>query len=202
MSRSRKHLPAEERRGIIIKTVIELAGEQNPVEITTAAIAKRMGLTQGALFRHFSTKDAIIEAVMEWVLKELMARVEKAGKAHSSPLAALENIFRTHSDFITEYPGIPRMLFGELQRADETGPKRIVQMLIRRYGEYLNRLFEKGKTCGELDKALDSDAAVNLFIGTIQGLVMQSLLVGDMRRIRRDAPGVFAIFQRRIRSKL
>jgi hypothetical protein len=45
---------------------------------------------------------------------------------------------------------------------------------------------------------LDSDAAATLFIGTIQGLVMQSMLAGDVARIRRDAPGVFAIYLRGI----
>ena len=39
-----------------------------------------------------------------------------------------------------------------------------------------------------------------LFIGTIQGLVMQSLLAGKVSRIRRDAPGVFAIYRRGIES--
>jgi AcrR family transcriptional regulator len=46
---------------------VALAGSQNPSEITTAAIAKHMNLTQGALFRHFPNKEAIWQAVMEWV---------------------------------------------------------------------------------------------------------------------------------------
>ena len=50
-------LSAEKRKNITIETVIELAGQQNPSEITTAAIAKHMGVTQGALFRHYATKD-------------------------------------------------------------------------------------------------------------------------------------------------
>lgn len=44
------------------------------------------------------------------------------------------------------------------------------------------------------------DAAALLFIGTIQGLVMQSLLAGDVTRMRRDATGVFAIYRRGIKS--
>ena len=60
MSNQENRLPAEERRAVIIEAVIELAAEQNPKGITTAAIAKRMGLTQGALFRHFPNKDAIL----------------------------------------------------------------------------------------------------------------------------------------------
>ncbi len=202
MSVSRKHLPAEERREVTVETVVELAGEQNPSEITTAAIAKRMGLTQGALFRHFPNKDAILQAVMEWVAERLLSRIEKAVQAKSSPVAALESMFMAHVGFITEHPGIPRMLFGELQRSEETAPKRMAQTLLSRYRERLNRLFEQGKKCGELDRELDSEAAATLFIGTIQGLVMQSLIAGDVNHMRSNAPKVFSIYQRGIRSAL
>jgi hypothetical protein len=59
-------------------------------------------------------------------------------------------------------------------------------------------LLEAGKVRGELRADLDPDAATTLFIGTIQGLVMQSMLAGDVTHIRRDAPGVFAIYLRGI----
>lgn len=180
--------------------MVELSAEQNPSEITTAAIAKRMGLTQGALFRHFRNKEAILESVMEWVVEHLFSRLEKAAYAESSPLAALESMFMAHVNFITEHPGIPRILFGELQRVEETAAKRIAQTLIQRYGKRLYCLFEQGKNCAELDPTLDNEAAAALFIGTIQGLVMQSLLAGDVTHMRRNAPKVFAIYKRGIRS--
>lgn len=199
MNTRSKNLPAEERRAVTVEAVVELAAEQNPSDITTAAIAKRMGLTQGALFRHFPNKDAILQAVMEWVADRLLSRVDKALRVAPSPLAALEGMFMAHVDFVIEHPGVPRMLFGELQRAEETGPKRMVQALIHRYGERLRHLLEEGKALGELDTHLDTEASAILFIGTVQGLVMQSLLAGDIGRMREDAARVFAIYQRGIR---
>lgn len=196
-----KHLPADQRRAATVEAVVELAAEQNPSDITTVAIAQRMGLTQGALFRHFPTKDAILQAVMTWVQERLLARVDQAATGETSPLAALEATFMAHIDFVSEHPGVPRMLFGELQRTGETLPKRIVQTLIRRYAERLHGLIEAGKARAEIDADLDTDAATVLFIGTIQGLVMQSLLAGDVASMRRDAPGTFAIYRRGIRSK-
>lgn len=200
MSATGKHLPAEERRAVTVEAVVELAGSQNPSEITTAAIAKQMNLTQGALFRHFPTKDAIWQATMEWVAEQLLARVDHAAAGIESPLAAMQAMFMSHVEFVAEHPGVPRMMFGELQRAEATPAKRMVQTLIKRYGERLNRLIEQGKSSGELSPSLDSEAAATLFIGTIQGLVMQSLLAGDVERIRRDAPRVFAIYRRGIGS--
>ena len=202
MSSRAKNLPADERRAVTVESVVELAGLQNPSEITTAAIAKHMNLTQGALFRHFQSKEAIWQAVMEWVAERLLARIDSAAKGIESPVAALEAMFMSHVGFVSEHPGVPRMMFGELQRAETTPAKRMVQTLIQRYGERLNRLIEQGKTCGELSASLDNEAAATLFIGTVQGLVMQSLLAGDITRIRLDAPRVFAIYRRGIGSEL
>jgi AcrR family transcriptional regulator len=193
-----KHLPADERRTITVETVVGLAAEQNPSDITTAAIAKKMNLTQGALFRHFPSKDAIWQAVMEWVAERLMARVDQAADSAASPLAALEAVFMAHIEFVAAHPGVPRMLFGELQRPADSIPKRMARTMISRYSERLAGLIEAGKACGELDAQLNVGAAATLFVGTIQGLVMQSLLAGDTGRVLVDAPNVFAIYRRGI----
>ncbi len=195
-----KHLPADERRAETVQAVVELAATQNPKEITTAAIAKHMGVTQGALFKHFPSKESILEAVMEWVAEHLLTRVDQAAAAAPSPLAALEAIFMTHIHFVSEHPGVPRMLFGELQNQNDSLPKKMAQTLLRRYGERLRQLLEAGKAQGELAAGLDIEAATVSFIGSIQGLVMQSLLAGEVARLRHKAPGVFAIYRRGIGS--
>ena len=195
-----KPLPAETRRAVTVEAVIELAAERDPGEITTAAIASHMKLTQGALFRHFPSKDAIWEAVMEWVAERLLARVDRAAAQAASPVAALQAIFLAHADFVAEHPGVPRMMFGELQRAGATPAKRLARTLLERYGERIRARLEAGKAAGEVSAALDVDAAVTLFVGTLQGLIMQSMLAGELARIRRDAPRVFAIYLAGIRS--
>lgn len=191
-------LSAEERRATTVGTVLDMAAEQNPSDITTAAIAERMGLTHGALFRHFPNKDAILQAVLAWVAQRLLARVDRAAADATSSLAALEAVFMTHVDFVAEHPGVPRMLFGELQRPADTLPRKMVQTLLGRYGERLRSLVETGKASGELDPELDVEAAVLLFIGTIQGLVTQAMVAGDVGRIQRDARSVFAIYRKGI----
>ena len=198
MDHVRKRLSADDRRTITIESVIELAAEQNPSEITTAAIATRMQLTQGALFRHFPNKDAIWQAVMEWVAERLLTRIERAASGASSPLAALEAMYLAHIAFVIEHPGVPRMMFGELQRADDSAAKRVVQTMLRRYRERLRTLIKEGKASGELDPKLDAAAAATLFIGSIQGLVMQALLQGDSKQMRKNAPAAFAIYRRGI----
>lgn len=200
MENRAKNLPANERRAVTVEAVIELARSQNPGDITTAAIAKHMNLTQGALFRHFPSKEAIWQAVMEWVSECLLKRIDQAANDIDSPVAAMQAMFMSHVEFVIEHPGVPRMMFGELQRAEVTPAKRMAQALTQNYGRRLRRYIEKGKECGELSQDLDDDAAAIMFIGMIQGLVMQSLISGEMERMRSEAPQLFAIYRRGIGS--
>ena len=57
--------------------------------------------------------------------------VDRAADRASSPLAALEAVFLAHVGFVAEHPGVPRMLFGELQRPDRTLARQMVQALIQ-----------------------------------------------------------------------
>lgn len=198
---SAKYLPAEARRAETVEAVVALAAEQNPGDITTAAIASRLGLTQGALFRHFPNKDAILEAVMAWVSDRLLSRIETAMAGATTPLAAMEAAFLAHAAFVSEHPGVPRMLFGELQRSEDTAAKRLVRTLLGRYRERLARLVEQGKREGSIAADVDTGVALSGFIGTLQGLVIQSLLSGEPGRIREGAPAAFALYRRGIGSQ-
>lgn len=197
---SAKYLPADARRAETVEAVVSLAAERNPGDITTAAIANRLGLTQGALFRHFPNKDAILEAVMAWVTDRLLSRIEAAMAGAATPLAAMEAAFLAHAAFVSEHPGVPRMLFGELQRSEDTAAKRLVRTLLARYRERLARLVEQGKQEGDIAADVDTDVALSGFIGTLQGLVIQSLLSGEPGRIREGAPAAFALYRRGLRS--
>ncbi|MCF6195776.1 MAG: TetR/AcrR family transcriptional regulator, partial [Emcibacter sp.] len=64
---TRKKMPADMRRSVTIEAVLDIAARQNPRDITTAAIAHHMNVTQGALFRHFDNKESLWLAVMEWI---------------------------------------------------------------------------------------------------------------------------------------
>lgn len=196
-----KYLPADERRAVTVEAVIELAAEQNPSEITTAAIAKHMSVTQGSLFRHFANKEAILESVINWVAKRLLTRIDKAMQGQDSALAALHGAFMTHIQFISDHPGVPRILFSELQRKESTAAKKLVTALLSQYRHRIQHALEQGKQNQEFDTELDIEAAAQLFIGSIQGLVVQSVLLGTDFVIQQAAQETFALYTRAIEAR-
>lgn len=200
MSKNR-HLPADERRELTVRAVVDLCGREDPARITTASIAKSMKVTQGALFRHFPSKEAIWTAVVEWVAARVMQRLDSAAQQAGTPLERLEAMFMAHVDFIIEHPGVPRMMMGQLQHARPTPARRMVHALMSRYRQRLEALLEQGQLQGELRADLDIAAATTQFIGTIQGLVVQSLIAGDVHEIRELAPGAFTIYRHGIAAQ-
>ncbi|MBK6554307.1 MAG: TetR family transcriptional regulator [Rhodocyclaceae bacterium] len=66
-SNKRQRLSGDERRQETVAAVVALARDHGPEGITTQALADRIGVTHGALFRHFPDKAAIWSAVIGWV---------------------------------------------------------------------------------------------------------------------------------------
>lgn len=190
----KRNLTAEERRELTIDAVIDLSAQDDPANITTGSIAKHMKVTQGALFRHFPSKDAIWEAVISRVAERVMKRLDKAAASANNPLAALEAMFHGHITFIVEHPGVPRLMMGQLQHARPTPARRMVRSLLLLYRERIERLLVEAQEAGELRRELNIEAAATQFIGTIQGLVMQSLIIGNMSHMAEQAEGAFLLY--------
>ena len=190
----KRNLTAAERRERTVDTVIELSARDDPANITTGSIAKHMRVTQGALFRHFPSKDAVWEAVIGRIAERIIKRLDRAAASADSPLAALEAMFHAHIAFIVEHPGVPRLMMGQLQRARPTPARRMVRSLLFLYRERIEKLLIEAQEAGDLRRELNIEAAATQFIGTIQGLVMQSLMIGSMNHIAEQAQGAFDLY--------
>jgi TetR/AcrR family transcriptional regulator len=191
----------EVRQASLVLAALRLAAQRSPADITTTDLAQAVGITQGAVFKHFASKDAIWLAAMDWVTHTLMDQLDAAATQAQLddtvwPLAALRAVFMAHVDFAVAHPGVPRLIFQELQRPDDTALKARVRQLMASYRTLLMRLLTQAKELKCIAPGTDLPSAAVLFIGSIQGLVMQSLLSGDVPAMVQQANGVFAIYQR------
>ena len=189
----RTRLTTEARRSEVVAAVIELAREHGPEGITTQAIATRIGVTHGALFRHFPDKTAMWIAVFDWVQIELGHVVSAAFTAGGEPLTILERVFHAHVDFVARHPGVPRILFHELQRPADSAFHVRVRQMVSGYRQRLCALLVVAKEHGQLPLALDVEAAAVLFIGTVQGLVVQNLLIPGQTGLQDTARRLFPL---------
>ena len=189
---TRLRLSTDQRKREVVAAVLALARERGPDAITTQAIADRVGITQGAIFRHFPDKEAIWLAVIGWVRESLHAVFAEAVRNTGSPLAKLERAFVAHVAFLAANAGVPRVMFHELQYPGDSPARAEVRTMVTEYRKRLALLFAQARRAGELAADLDTALAPVLFIGAVQALVIQASLSGDeagmVKRARRLFP--------------
>lgn len=179
---------------------LRLAQDGSPASITTTDLASAVGLSQGALFKHFASKEAIWLAAMAWVAEHLLQSLNDAAQQATTPLDALRRVFDAHVDFVVNFPGVPRVIFHELQQAADSPLKQQVRGLMQGYRQLLLGLLKSAVQRGDAAADLDAPAAATLFVGIVQGLVMQSMLSGHIATMRAEAPRVFHLYLCGIRS--
>lgn len=201
MSIQRIRLPSEARQAEVVAATLNLMATQSPATITTSDIAQAVHVTQGALFKHFASKDALWLATMSWVEDNLLGLLRQAESQAATPLAALQGIFDAHIGFVARHPGVPRLIFSELQQPGDSAIKQKVRGLLQSYKQMLVRVLTQAAQSGAIASDVDIDAAATLFIGTVQGLVMQSMLAGSSARMAPQSQAVFKLYLRSLQHK-
>jgi TetR/AcrR family transcriptional regulator len=103
--------PADIRKAEIVRTVLDLADRIGPDRVTTNAVAKAIGVTQAALFRHFPSKAALWEAVAEQVSDQLGGAWKAALASTEAPVDRLRALVGAQLAQIRATPAMPMVLF-------------------------------------------------------------------------------------------
>ena len=198
----------EVRQAGLVAAALRLAAERTPADITTADLARAVGITQGAVFRHFASKETIWLAVLDWVTVTLLTRLQEAATGSGEPCRgtarvpppfhALQAMFTAHVDFVMEHPGVPRVIFQELQHTDDTPLKTRVRSLMQQYRMLVMGQLQHAQAQNLLVASTDLQAAAVLFLGAVQGLVMQAMVGGQIQSMAVQASAVIAIYLRGI----
>jgi AcrR family transcriptional regulator len=111
---------ARATRKKVVDAAVTLLGEEGLAGVRTAAVARRAGVSQGALFRHFPTKAALLGAALESTLDALYTRF---GEGMLARAGSGEDLLRSGVDALWEVYTDPTLYGGfELFLAARTDP--------------------------------------------------------------------------------
>ena len=187
---STNRLPTQARQSESVAGALRLAEFHSPAAITTPQLAEAVGLSQGALFKHFPNKEAIWLAAMEWLVNSLMSTLTQAAREADSPVAALRGVFQAHVGFVSRHPGVPRLVFHVLQQPDLPDLKSQARNMMQGYRAMIEDLLRQAVASGDAAVDLDLGADHTMFLGLLQGLVMQSLMNAPSPGFARPPEGV------------
>ncbi|MFW5926982.1 MAG: TetR/AcrR family transcriptional regulator [Wenzhouxiangella sp.] len=163
----------EERRVEIVQAVMELAAEDGAGQITAQAIADRVGIAQPTVFRHFRTRDHILEAVMAWIARHLLGIVSEIAAGSGSAEDRLKTLLERQLLFISRHRGLPRLLFSERLHTESTPLKQSVRRIMATYTSTVAGLIREGMEEGRFREDLDAEETAQMVLALVQGLVMR-----------------------------
>lgn len=109
-------LSAKTRKAQIVREVLRLADEIGPDRLSTNDVARAVGLSQPAIFRHFPSKGDLWLAVAEEIAAQLRAAWAEAEAQATTPEAQLRGLIGAQLGQIARTPALPSIMFSrELQ---------------------------------------------------------------------------------------
>ncbi|MEQ1662590.1 MAG: nucleoid occlusion factor SlmA [Thiobacillus sp.] len=166
-----------ERRLQILQTLAAMLQEPQPEKITTAALAARIGVSEAALYRHFSSKAQMYEGLIEFIEQTLFGLIARITADTPAPLDQVEAILVMLFNFAEKNPGMTRVLIGDaLVHENERLQKRINQLH--------DRIEAQLRQCLRFDTALSdrSAALANLLQCVVVGRWHQFAKSGFSRK--------------------
>ena len=161
------------RRQHILESLAHMLEASPGARITTAALAKKVGVSEAALYRHFPSKSKMFEGLIEFIEETIFSRINLIISDFPDAPAQCEKIMWLLLTFTERNPGITRIMTGDAL-AGETDRLRIrVAQFFDRLETQLKQLLREAMIRDNLQSKLPVAVAANLLLATAEGRIAQ-----------------------------
>ena len=157
----------ETRQEQIIEAALELVGAEGVNALSIAGIAERVGIVPSAIYRHFESKDDVLDAVLESIKKKLLGNLTQVRKEIPGALPRLKSIFMRQIRMLSENRAIPLVVFSDGIYAGHPDRKAKVAAIITTYLDKIQKIIEEGMLDGSIRKDVVPATASIMFLGMI-----------------------------------
>jgi AcrR family transcriptional regulator len=166
-----KRRTTEVRRRQIADAARELIIKYGSEHITGRRIAKEIGITEGAIYRHFKSKRDILSFLIEDIEANLVADIERGMTSGATPLQVIDNTMKSHISSIEQRRGVTFLVIAEIISLGDKKLNRQASEVLNRYTGRIRDIISEGAKSGELRDDVAPETAAILLSATIQGLV-------------------------------
>lgn len=165
------------RQQILEALVREL--ETSPGErITTAGLARAVGVSEAALYRHFPSKAKMFEALIEFIEESVFGLVNRILAEEPAASARCEKILRVILGFSARNPGITRILMGDALIGETERLRARIGQLFDRVETQLKQVLREGELAGQLPLGSHHAVIANLMLAAVVGRMNQFVRSG------------------------
>jgi AcrR family transcriptional regulator len=180
-----------ERQIQIFNASIKIIGKGGIQLLTTKNLAVEIGLSEAAIYKHFTSKVDILKGLLSFLKTPIIKRLEKIAKSKKAPTEKLKQLFIEHSKAFTERPEIAVVLLSEGLYQYEKELSDIVFALMQESTVLYQMIIDEGQQTGEIKKNIDSKQLTFIIMGSLRFNVIQWHLSGFKMNLSQNHSKLF-----------
>lgn len=196
----REKLRTHVRRSQIAEATLAVVGARGLRGLSVAAVARRVGLAPSAIYRHYRSKEDVLDAVVDLIRERLLGNVAAVRAETADPVEALERLLARHIQLIRDNQALPRIVFSEDFYTGHPERRQRVLAAMTGYLDGVAAIIGDGQRRHLIRADIHPRPLAILFLGLIQPAgVLWSLSDGTFD-ITRQAREAWPVFEQAIRK--
>lgn len=202
MRRARTEEAKEDRRSVILSAALDEFFESGFTAAKMDDIARRAGLSKGALYLYFPSKVAVFEALIEAIVGPAVTRIEAAAGSAPSALAGIDAMAALAPMLIrtTNMPRLMKVIVGDCRAFPDVLHRYRIEVLERVLG-MIAALLRRGMDAGEIRRA-DPDLMARLVVAPVALSGIWHVVFNFEGRAEVDLEGLFRLHAETLRRAL
>lgn len=169
--RARKTVTAV-RREQLAEAALRLLGRGGRGGLSMVALAREVGLVPSGFYRHFKNKEAVLDAVLEFIRGRLLANTDALAAAGGPVLPRLQRLVRNHVELVSRNEAIPKVLLSDDLFGGSPARRRRLYALLSEYLAGIARTIRQGQESGELRSDVPAATLAVHLLGLLQPAVI------------------------------
>lgn len=158
----------EIRREEIIMAALTLVANQGVKSMTVERISSIVGIVPSAIYRHFTNKAEILEAVIGLIFGRMKDNATEVNKENANSLYSIRKLLMRQVQLIMEFSAIPQILFSEEVYKENPALKAKLHQMISNFLSALSIIVERGQQEGQIRTDMESRSIAIMFLGLFQ----------------------------------
>jgi TetR/AcrR family transcriptional regulator len=161
------------RKDEILQALASMLETQPGARITTAALAREVGVSEAALYRHFPSKAKMLEGLIEFIEESLFSRINRILSDEPNAAARCGMLLNLLLSFAEVNPGMARLLVGDALQGETDRLRGRIRQVFDRLETQLRLILREWAVTRVPAPAIGTAAAANLLLSAAEGRINQ-----------------------------
>ena len=161
------------RKDQILQALARMLEAAPGQRITTAALAREVGVSEAALYRHFPSKARMFEGLIKFIEDTLFARITRIITEEERAEIRCHKILLLLLTFCDKNPGMTRLLTGDALAGETERLRERIAQFFSRLEAQLKQVLREAQIRENLKTTISPAVLANLLLASIEGRLVQ-----------------------------